>query len=118
MPDTTLNRPMMTLAALAGGLGVAAAARGQHMSEADLGIAANMLLVHAPVLLFVSLIGRRLTQIAGYVLVVGLVLFAGDLAMRAEFGHALFSLAAPLGGGALIIGWLVLAMSAWVGRTR
>jgi uncharacterized membrane protein YgdD (TMEM256/DUF423 family) len=116
MLDTTrLNRPLMTLAALAGALGVAAAARGQHGNEADLSIAANMLLLHAPVLLVLSLVaGRRVLQIAAYVLVVGLVLFAGDLAMRAELGHALFPLAAPLGGIGLILGWVGVAVGAWM----
>lgn len=116
MFDTTcLNRPLMTLAALAGALGVAAAARGQHAGEADLAIAANMLLIHAPVLLVLSLVtGRRVLQIAAYVLLAGLVLFAGDLAMRAELGHALFPLAAPLGGIGLIVGWLGIAVGAWL----
>ncbi|HVY51657.1 MAG TPA: DUF423 domain-containing protein [Devosia sp.] len=116
MIDTArLNRPLFTLAGLIGALGVAAAARGQHGGEADLSIAANMLLLHAPALLVLSLIaGRRLLQLAAYVLLAGLVLFAGDLAMRAELGHALFPLAAPLGGIGLIVGWLGVAVGAWV----
>ena len=116
MLDTTrFNRPLMTLAAVAGALGVAAAARGQHAGEGDLAIAANMLLIHAPVLMVLSLVaGRRVLLFVVYVQLAGLALFAGDLAMRAELGHALFPLAAPLGGIGLIVGWLGIAVGAWM----
>ena len=110
------NRPLMTVAALLGALGVAGAARGLHGGEGDLSIAANMLLLHAPVLLVVSLLrSRRLMQIAGWVLVVALLLFAGDLAMRDELHHPLFAFAAPVGGGGMIVGWVLLAVGVWVG---
>lgn len=111
-----LNRPLATLAALTGAAGVALAARASHAAEADLGIAANMLLVHAPVLLIVSLFrGRRLLTIAGIVLLLGLLLFSADLAMRDELHQPLFALAAPIGGAGLILGWLLLALGMWVG---
>jgi uncharacterized membrane protein YgdD (TMEM256/DUF423 family) len=115
MPDNGhLNRPLLTAAALAGALGVAAAARGQHASGADMTIAAAMLLAHAPVLLFVSLVpGRRMLQVAGYVMLAGLLWFAGNLALRAELGQPLFPMATPLGGLGLILGWLGLAVGAW-----
>ena len=116
MLDTIhLNRPLMTLAALAGALGEAAAARGQHGGETDMAIAAGMLLVHAPVLLVLSLMpGRRVLAIAGYVMLVGLVVFAGNLALRAELGRALVPMATPLGGLGLILGWLGIAVGAWL----
>ncbi len=110
---------MLTLAGLAGALGVALAARGSHAAEGDLAIAANLLLLHAPVLLGISLLrANRLAQIAGYVLVVALLLFCGDLAMRGELGHPLFPLAAPIGGTGLILAWLLLAAGAWFGWRR
>ena len=109
-----LNRPLLTAAAMAGALGVAAVARGQHASGADMTIAAAMLLAPAPALLFVSLLpARRVLQVGGYVLLAGLVLFAGNLALRAELGQLLFPFATPLGGGAMILGWLALALGAW-----
>jgi uncharacterized membrane protein YgdD (TMEM256/DUF423 family) len=114
-----VSRPMLTLAGLAGALGVALAARGSHAAEGDLAIAANFLLLHAPVLLGISLlVTNRLTQIAGYVLVIALLLFCGDLAMRSELGRPLFAFAAPIGGVGLIVGWLLLAASAWLGWRR
>ena len=110
------NRPLMTVAALLGALGVAGAARGLHGGEGDLSIAANMLLLHAPVLLVVGLLrGRHLTQVAGWVLVVALLLFAGDLAVRAELHHPLFAFAAPIGGGGMLLAWVLLAVGVWVG---
>ena len=51
-------------------------------------------------------------------LVAGLLLFCGDLAMRSEAGNSLFKFAAPLGGGGLILGWLLLAVSGFVGWKR
>lgn len=117
MLDTSdLNRPLLAVAGLTGALGVALAARASHTAAPDLTIAANFLLLHAPVLLFASLLRRnRLTQIAAWVLLAGLILFAGDLSLRSEAGTPLFPLAAPLGGGGLIVGWLLLTVSAFVG---
>ena len=66
-------------------------------------------------LLGISLLPARLSRIAGYVIVVALVLFAGDLVLRGEFGRSLFAYAAPAGGIGLIVGWLLLAASALVG---
>ena len=110
------NRPLMTVAALLGALGVAGAARGLHGGEADLSVAANMLLLHAPVLLVIGLLrGRRLIQIAGWVLVVALLLFAGDLAARDELHRPLFAFAAPVGGGGMLLGWVLLAVGVWMG---
>src|ERR1700712_1857096 len=93
-----VSRTMLTLAGLAGALGVALAARGSHAAEGDLAIAANFLLLHAPVLLGIALLrANRLAQIAGYVLAAALLLFCGDLAMRSELAHSLFAFAAPVG---------------------
>jgi uncharacterized membrane protein YgdD (TMEM256/DUF423 family) len=114
-----ISRPLLALAGISGAAGVALAARGSHAAEADLAIAANFLLMHAPVLLGLSLLkANRVSQVAGYVLVLGLILFAGDLAMRGETGTSLFPLAAPLGGGGLILGWLLVIASAFFGWRR
>jgi uncharacterized membrane protein YgdD (TMEM256/DUF423 family) len=113
-----LHSPLLALAGLCGAVGVALAAAGSHAADANLAIAANFLLFHAPALIALSLLrGNRLAGIAGWVLAVGLVLFAGDLVMRAKAGTPLFPFAAPLGGGALILGWLLVTASAfWRGR--
>lgn len=107
-----MHRPFLALAGLLGALGVATAAYASHGGASNLGIAANFLLFHAPAFIGLSLVPRsRLVTIAGYVLLAGLVLFAGDLATRSLAGHALFPMAAPLGGGGLILGWLLVAVS-------
>ena len=45
-------------------------------------------------------------------LVLGLVLFCGDLSRRAFSGMALFPRAAPTGGILLMLGWLLVGISA------
>ena len=108
-------RLLLVLAGIAGALGVAAAARASHGGDDNLGIAANFLLLHAPVLIGLSLLAAsRLAFAAGIVLAIGLAVFAGDLAVRSFTGNALFPMAAPIGGGALILGWvLVIATGIW-----
>lgn len=117
MPNTLASRLLLVAAGLCGALGVAAAARASHAADDNLGIAANFLLLHAPVLIGLSLMTfNRVAVAAGVVLLIGLVLFAGDLATRSLLGGALFPLAAPLGGGGLIVGWLLVAVAGLVGR--
>jgi uncharacterized membrane protein YgdD (TMEM256/DUF423 family) len=110
---------MTVLGALAGLLGVAlAAAAAHHSSGANLETAARFLMLHAPVLLAIAALAGTgavhpgLGRIAGWVIVLGLVLFCGDLAMRAFRGAALFPMAAPSGGFALMAGWALLALAA------
>ena len=115
--DPTLHRTLLALAGLTGALGVAAAAMGSHGADANLSTAADFLLFHAPALIGLSLYrGNRLAGIAGLVLVIGVALFAGDLAMRSRLGTPLFPFAAPLGGGTMILGWLLVAASALLGE--
>jgi uncharacterized membrane protein YgdD (TMEM256/DUF423 family) len=113
--EREINRPMLGLAGLCGAIGVGMAAAGSHGGASELGIAANFLLFHAPALICIALIpGNRLARAAGYVLVAGLVLFAGDLVTLATRGVSPLPLAAPIGGSLLILGWLILALSALV----
>lgn len=114
-----LNRPLVTLAALLGAVGVGTAARASHAALPDLAIAANFLLLHAPALLFMATRPRSWAVLAAAtLLVVGLVLFAGDLAMRDLGGHALFPMAAPAGGIGLMLGWVALGLSPWISPRR
>lgn len=118
MPSpSTASRLLLVAAGLCGALGVATAARASHMADDGLGIAANFLLLHAPALIGLSLLAaNRIAVAAGAVLLVGLVLFAGDLAARSLLGGPLFPMAAPLGGGGLIVGWLLVAVAGVVGQ--
>src|SRR6478735_6777994 len=100
------GRILLALAGIYGALGVAAAAYASHAADDNLGIAANFLLLHAPVLIGLSMMAaNRVAVAAGLVIAIGVALFAGDLAMRTFTGHALFPMAAPIGGGGLIVGW-------------
>lgn len=115
--NTIASRLLLVAAGLCGALGVATAAAASHGGDDNLGIAANFLLLHAPVLIGLSLMTwNRVVVAAGVVLLIGLVLFAGDLAARSQLGGALFPMAAPLGGGGLILGWLLVAVAGLVRR--
>jgi uncharacterized membrane protein YgdD (TMEM256/DUF423 family) len=112
-----MHRALLALAGLFGALGVAAAAAGSHSADPLLSLAANFLLFHAPALIGLSLLrDNRIALGAAFVLSVGVILFAGDLAMRARAGTSLFPMAAPIGGGAMILGWLGVTIAALVQR--
>ncbi|RYE86704.1 MAG: DUF423 domain-containing protein [Hyphomicrobiales bacterium] len=105
-----MNRILLVIAGLLGALGVAASAAGSHGTETNLSTAGTFLLLHAAALVGLGAWrDNRLATNAGWILAVGVILFAGDLAMRARAGTALFPMAAPIGGGAMILGWLAVA---------
>ncbi len=112
------TRVLIVLASLSGLLGVGLSAAAAHITGGNLTTAAQFLLFHAPALLAlvaliaVGAVSPMLAQIAGYVLVLGLALFCGDLSRRAFAGVALFPRAAPTGGIVLMIGWLLVGISA------
>lgn len=107
------RRPLLLVATLFGAAGVALAALGSHTADANIAIAASFLQLHAAALVALSLLpASRLFRIGPWVLAVGTLLFAGDLVARSQLGAALFPMAAPLGGGAMIVGWLLIAAGA------
>jgi uncharacterized membrane protein YgdD (TMEM256/DUF423 family) len=111
-------RILIVLAALSGLVGVGLSAAAAHVTGGNLATAAQFLLFHAPALLaLVALIGAgplhpTLAQAAGYAMVLGLVLFCGDLSRRAFSGVPLAPMAAPTGGILLMLGWLLVGLSA------
>lgn len=114
---TSLSRLLLVLAGLIGAAGVAAASAAAHGESRNLGAIATIFLAHGPALLAVALAGRgRLLSAAGAVLSLGTILFGADLAMREWGGGALFPGAAPLGGLAMLLGWLGMAATALVGK--
>ncbi len=122
---TGLDRLLAALAALAGGLGVAASAAAAHTSGGEtLKTAAQFLLFHAPAILALTgfaaagLTRGALTRLAAAALLIGLALFSGDLALRALTGQALFPMAAPIGGTVLMAGWALAAIAALVPARR
>ncbi len=113
------------LAGLMGAAGVALAAASAHAAPgAGLDSAAYMLLFHAAAVLGAILVARLnivlppVGLLAAAGLVLGTVLFSGDIAMRAFSGHRLFPMAAPTGGTILVISWLLLAVAAILALIR
>ncbi len=109
-----LRRLFLVLAGLFGALGVATAAAASHGTDArNLAAISAIALAHAPALLVLALAGQgRVLATAGVILSVGTLLFSSDLAVRHLTGASLFPGAAPLGGGALILGWIVMSVAA------
>ena len=106
------ERALVALACLAGLVGVAASAAAAHRVGAEsLRTAAQFLLFHAPAVIALAglsaagLAWPALARVAGGLMLAGLCLFSGDLALRALAGHALFPMAAPAGGLMLMAGW-------------
>ncbi|MBB6013198.1 uncharacterized membrane protein YgdD (TMEM256/DUF423 family) [Aquamicrobium lusatiense] len=107
------NRILVFIAGLCGTAGVVLSASASHGGGTFTGTAASFLLMHAPVLLAIGLLtANRILYAAGLILIVGLVLFCGDLLMRDFVGNRLFPFAAPTGGTLLIAGWLAIALAA------
>lgn len=109
------NRALASAGGLCGAIGVALSALAAHHGGAFIGTAADFLLFHAAALLGIGLATTsRGLRLGGFLLVVGLVLFCGDLLSRDLLGTRLLPFAAPAGGTLLIAGWLVVAASALI----
>lgn len=106
------------VAGLYGASGVALLAAGAHaLPEANLDIAGSILLFHAAALLALVAGGRiAWRNFAALLIVLGCLLFSGDLVFRAVTARHLFPMAAPAGGVALIVGWLVVSLGSLVTR--
>ncbi|CCV13185.1 DUF423 domain-containing protein [Mesorhizobium sp. STM 4661] len=114
-PATGSGRILLFAGGLCGAAGVALSAAAAHLGGAFVSTAASFLLMHAPVFLAVGLVGaNRILRTGSLILLVGLVLFCGDLLARDFLGSRLFPMLAPIGGTLLIAGWLVMAASALV----
>ena len=119
MPSETFRRIIVVIAALIGAAGVAAAAGATHAGDqALLGPLALVALTHAPTLLALAAYQPpfRFQAHAIVIIAFGAILFCLDLAVRHFTGAPFFPHAAPIGGTALIAGWLLLALGAAVGR--
>lgn len=126
-PPRVLSRwpfALMGAAGLLGAAGVGVGAAGAHLEVAGqhgaalARTASTFLLVHAAAVLAGSglamVVGRRthLVQLGLVLMVVGTVLFGGDLALLGLFDRRPVPLAGPVGGLSLIAGWLCVSASA------
>lgn len=123
MPD--MDRLFFSLGAVSAGLGVALGAFGAHALKARL--APDLLAVwetgvryqiyHALGLLAVAWAASRwpgtAVNASGWAMVAGTVLFSGSLYLLALSGVRWLGAVTPLGGVAWIVGWGLLAWSAW-----
>ena len=112
-------RVLVAVAALMGAAGVAASAAAAHVGGGtNLATAAHFLLFHAAAIVGLAALaaqagrGRTAVTIGAAAIAVGALLFSGDLALRALMEVKLLGGSAPVGGMAMIAGWLVVALAA------
>lgn len=117
------TRLLLLASGLLGAAGVAAAAAATHVAGGTLlETAAHFLLFTAVALAGLCALALHLRRGAGVVragaslLALGCLLFSGDLASRALMDVKLLGGSAPFGGSTMILGWLVVAASAFVAR--
>lgn len=120
-----IDRSLLALAGLAGLLGVAGSAAAAHSSGGEtLKTASTFLLFHAPLVVGLIALASRdgrqavCARVAAGAILIGLILFSGDLALRATAGLPLFPMAAPSGGVMLMAGWLLVMVTALIPRGR
>src|SRR6218665_1846062 len=120
MDNGWAGRVLMIAGGIVGAIGVMAAAAASHGGESrNLGAIAMICLSHGPALLALAMAGRgRVLLGAGVVLAVGTALFAGDLGIREWLGRGLLPGVAPLAGGAMILGWLGIALCGAIGLRK
>ncbi|PRD51203.1 DUF423 domain-containing protein [Phyllobacterium myrsinacearum] len=106
-----MNRTFAALGGLIGAAGIAAYAAAAHSASAHMSTIAPILFIHAPAFLALAILAKisRAAYGGGLALLLGLILFIGDLASRDITGDRLFPGAAPAGGTLLILGWLLIA---------
>ena len=111
-----IDRLVLATGGLVGAIGVMSAAAASHGGESrNLAAIAAICLAHGPTLLALGLAGRRgMLSVAALLIASGTLVFAGDLGLREWLGHGAFPGAAPLGGVAMIGGWLTLVVAAVV----
>ncbi len=121
-----IARTFILLAVIFAFFGVALGAFGAHAlnttltakgRESTFDTAVQYQLVHAVALLAAAWVAEkspgRLSRTAGYLLAAGIILFSGSLYILAIFNLGFMGAVAPLGGAALLGGWLCLGLSVW-----
>lgn len=114
--NTQFTRLAVIVAGILGACGIAAAAGASHAGDASVLVPLSLIaLTQAPAVLALGLhaAATRFLRLATSVIAVGALIFVADLAARHFTGNPLFPLAAPVGGGALILGWLLLIPAAF-----
>lgn len=112
------------LGGVLGALAVGFGAIGAHALKAQLTpeqletyhTAVHYQMIHAIGLVLVGLLGlnhrSRVFDVAGWAMLIGIILFSGFLFAWLATGRKFFVYSVPVGGIAFIIGWLMLAIGA------
>jgi uncharacterized membrane protein YgdD (TMEM256/DUF423 family) len=120
-----MERHFLGIGALSAAIAVAAGAFGAHglrdMVTAERLViwetAARYHMYHALGLLIVAYLASQKSggpaRVAGWLFVAGTILFSGSLYTLTLTGITILGAITPLGGVALIAGWLVLAWGVW-----
>lgn len=114
------SRILLFCGGLTGAAGIMLAAAAYHGDSAVLQSAALVCLANGPALLALAVLAMRTTvaTAAGLAIALGTLLFAGDIAALSYMGSGLFRMAAPVGGTAIIAGWLMAALAALLPASR
>ncbi len=113
------SRLTIVAAGILGAVGVAAAAGATHLGDTRiLGALALIALTQAPAVLVLALLAGRhwSTRIATLLIGGGALVFSADLVALHFLGASPLPFLAPVGGSAMILGWLALIPAAFVGR--
>ena len=126
-----MNNWIIALSGVFGATGVVLGAVGSHVLKTQLSqqgfdlfnTAITYLLMHAVVLLLVGVIIGLYVEnlwfkIAAGLFVVGIILFCGGLILRTTLNFTVLGSLAPIGGSALIFGWLALCVGGFANRGK
>ncbi|MER3494693.1 MAG: DUF423 domain-containing protein [Mastigocladus sp. ERB_26_2] len=122
-----MTQIFLSLAAILGGLSVAAGAFASHalrerLSERSLLIfetGARYQMYHALALLAVAILLLHIKSpppslvVSGWLFIIGIAIFSGSLYALSLTGVKYLGAVTPLGGAAFIAGWCALAFAAW-----
>jgi uncharacterized membrane protein YgdD (TMEM256/DUF423 family) len=118
-----VNRTFLLLGGLFGALAVALGAFGAHglRDRVDAQTldtwqtAAHYHLIHAVMLVLIAVLRghtrSKAVRVAGWLFVVGILIFGGTLYTLVLTGHKWLGAITPIGGACLIAGWLCLAIA-------
>ena len=123
--NSWMDKSFVALGAFLGALGVALGAFGAHglktvlspdmLATFETGVRYH--LIHALAILAVGVLIRiwpeaRLLPAAGWLLAAGVLLFSGSLYLLAVSGVRWLGAVTPIGGVALIVGWVLIMLAA------
>ncbi len=113
------SRLAIAIAGVLGAVGVMAAAGATHLGDTRiLGSLALIALTQAPAVLVLALIAGRhwSMRLAAGLIGLGALVFSADLTALHLMGASPLPIMAPIGGSAMILGWLALIPAAFLGR--